>query len=245
MGIKCHSDKQISPSVRPSVRFLVSTPLESPHIMGEFTIGTSMTMFVWIVSMGIIAVNLYIVGGFLVDEGNSAKGGGGWLYACVGIGGCLYLTFILFLMWPDFVKLKRHACSFFLKLGGYDEVGRYDVFPDSPGSLQGGDLDMVGGGRLGLRGGLTLDNNDDDDSSELLGPQSSGQRSLSGVGEDYAPVSRVVGFNEGGGNDHRYNGVGQHPSGARDGGSSPAAASTLTAGTGHRGHEAKENDSRA
>lgn len=203
--------------------------------MGEFTIGAATTLFVWIVSLGIIAINLFIVGGFLVDQG-----GGGWLYAGVGIGGSLYLSFILFLMWPDLVKIKRHAGSFFLKLGGYDEVGRYEVFPNSPGSIQGG-----GGGRLGLDR-LALEGDDGDDSSGLLGPQSAQRslRSLSGPGEDYAPSSRVVGFNETGDGDHRYNGVGQRPGGADDG-SSPAAASltgTAAAGNGYRRAEEEDDD---
>ncbi|CAM9451693.1 unnamed protein product, partial [Hapterophycus canaliculatus] len=92
----------------------------SPSIMGEFTISTSMTAFVWLVSIGIIAINLFIVGGFLVDEGSSSDGGGGWLYAIVGVGASLYLGFILFLMRQDIQKLRRRAGSLFLKLGGHD-----------------------------------------------------------------------------------------------------------------------------
>lgn len=207
--------------------------------MGEFTIGTSMTVFVWIVSLGIIAINLYIVGGFVVDQGNSGEGDGNWLYASVGIGGSLYLSFIIFLMWPDFVKFKRHAGSFFLKLGGYDEVGRYEVFPNSPGSIQGD------GSRRSGRERLTLEGDDGDDSSELLGPQSAqrSSRSLSGPGEDYAPSSRVVGLHEIGDGEHRYNGVGVRP---EDGGASPTAslAAVVTGGNGYQGGESDE-DSRA
>ena len=205
--------------------------------MGEFTISTSMTLFVWIVSLGIISINLYIVGGFFVDQRNSAKGGGGWLYASVGIGGSLYLAFILFLMWPDFVKFKHHVGSIFLKLGGYDEVGRYDVFPDSPGNLQ---EDISGRAE---RGRLMLEDDGGDDSSELLGQQSA-RRSPSGPGEEYAPSSRVVGFNETGDGDLRYNGVGEHrhnDSGAQDG---PSPAVSLTA-VNEYGRDEANDDSRA
>lgn len=105
--------------------------------MGEFTISTSMTAFVWLVSIGIIAINLFIVGGFLVDAGNASDGGGGWLYAVVGVGGSLYLGFILFLMRQDLQKLRRKAVSLFLKLGGHDWAGGYTISngePDSPAS---------------------------------------------------------------------------------------------------------------
>eukprot|EP00752_Nemacystus_decipiens_P010258 g9142.t1 len=98
----------------------------SPHIMGDLAIGSSMAVFVWFISLGIIAVNLFIVGGFLVDQGNSSDGASGWLYAGAGIGASLYLGFILFLLRQDLQKLKRRAGSLFMKLGGYDfVVGTY------------------------------------------------------------------------------------------------------------------------
>lgn len=183
--------------------------------MGDFVIGTSMTVFVWVISLGIIAINLFIVGGFVVDQGTEE---GGWLYACVGVVGSLYLSFIIFLMWPDLVQFKQQACSFFVKLGGYDEVGRYDIFPSSPASIH-----EYGIGQLELDG----DDDDDDDSSGLLGPQSA-RLTLSAPGEDYAPSSRVMGFDKGGDHDHRYNGVGERPSGGGDGSrSSPTASLTV------------------
>ncbi|CAM9921466.1 unnamed protein product, partial [Pylaiella littoralis] len=95
----------------------------SPHIMGEFTISTSMTAFVWMVSVGVIAINLYIVGSFVVEDSSSPNGYGGWLYAGAGIGASLYMAFILFFMREDLRKLRRRAGEKFLKLGGYDFVG--------------------------------------------------------------------------------------------------------------------------
>lgn len=130
--------------------------------MGEFTISTSMTAFVWLVSIGIIAINLFIVGGFLVDEGNAADGGGGWLYAIVGVGASLYLGFILFLMRQDLQKLRRRAGSLFLKLGGHDWVGGHVVSNGGPSSGvnhvrpqripsedDGGSLQLEGQGEVG------------------------------------------------------------------------------------------------
>lgn len=209
--------------------------------MGEFTIGTSMTLFVWIVSLGIIVINLYIVGGFVVEQGNSGEGDGGWLYTCVGVGGSLYLFFVLFLMWPDFVKFKRHAGSFFLKLGGYDEVGRYEVFPDSPGNIQGD-----GDGRSG-RERLAMESDEGDDSSELLGPQSARRslRSLSGPGEGCAPSSRVVAFDEMGDGEHRYNGVGVYPGRLEDGGSPTASLTEAVTGGNEYQRDEGDEDSRA
>ena len=90
--------------------------------MGEYTITSSMSVFVWFVSLGIIAVNLFIVGGFLVDQGNSDEGASGWLYAAAGVGASFYLGFILFLLRQDLQKLKRRAGSLFMMLGGYDFV---------------------------------------------------------------------------------------------------------------------------
>lgn len=90
--------------------------------MGEFTISSAMSAFVWFVSIGIIAVNLFIVGGFLVDQGNSSEGASGWLYAGAGVGASFYLGFILFLLRQDLQKLKRRAGSLFMTLGGSDFV---------------------------------------------------------------------------------------------------------------------------
>lgn len=92
--------------------------------MGEFTISTSMTAFVWMVSVGVIAINLFIVGGFLVEQGKASSDGyGAWLYGVTGVGASLYLSFILFLVRDDLQKLKRRTTEVFLKLGGYDFVG--------------------------------------------------------------------------------------------------------------------------
>ncbi|CAN0208533.1 unnamed protein product, partial [Ectocarpus fasciculatus] len=80
----------------------------SPHIMGEFTITSSLTAFVWMVSIGIIGINIYIVVGFLFDEGISSEGEAStWLYACTAFVASLYLGFILFLMREDLQKLRR------------------------------------------------------------------------------------------------------------------------------------------
>ncbi|CBN78636.1 divalent metal transporter [Ectocarpus siliculosus] len=97
----------------------------SPHVMGEFTITSSMTAFVWMVSIGIIGINISIVLGFLFDEGISSEGAAApWLYACTAIGASLYLGFILFLMREDLQKLRRRAESLFWELGRHDHMLR-------------------------------------------------------------------------------------------------------------------------
>lgn len=157
--------------------FLLLLRLQSPRIMGEFTISTVMTIVVWMSSLGVIGINLFIVGGFLVDEGDSTPGGGWWLYTCAGVGGLLYLGFILFLMWQDLVRWGRRAASLFVKLGGHDVVHDYAAAANSPD-----DTDSDLGGSL-QRASLQ-----DDDGRELLAAGLRG-RSSSGPGPDYAPVS--------------------------------------------------------
>lgn len=160
--------------------------------MGEFTISTSMTIFVWLVSVGVIGINLFIVGGFLVDEGNSSASAGGWIYASAAFSGLLYLGFILFLMWEDLLKLKRRARAFFVKLGGYDVVGRYGSHPSADNGVDDGNS----GGRPHR---VPLQDEEDGGDSKPLAPGSgfgssvNGPRqddSLSGPGQDYAPVTR-------------------------------------------------------
>lgn len=79
-----------------------------------------MAVFVWIVSVGIIGVNIYIVVGFLVDEGKSSAGNGDWVYAAAAIGASFYLGFVLFLMREDFKRLRQRANAVFVKLGVTD-----------------------------------------------------------------------------------------------------------------------------
>lgn len=147
--------------------------------MGEFTISSAMSAFVWFVSIGIIAVNLFIVGGFLVEQGNSDEGASAWLYAGTGVGASLYLGFILFLLRDDLQKLRRRAGSLFMMLGGYDFVS---------GGGGGG-----GGGALSRKQRVP---SEDDGLCDFLetpdtaaGAVASKPPLLSGVGQDYAPVS--------------------------------------------------------
>ena len=154
---------------------------QSPHIMGEFTITSAMSAFVWLISIGIIAVNLFIVGGFLVDQGNSTEGASGWLYAGAGVGASLYLGFILFLLRDDLQRLKRRAASLFMMLGGYDFVSG-------------------GGGGGGISNATPYSRkhrvpSEDDglcdflESPDMAAVAVGNKPPLSGVGQDYAPVS--------------------------------------------------------
>lgn len=143
--------------------------------MGEFTISASMTLFVWIVSLGVIGINLFIVGGFLVDDGNDAADGGWWRYAAAGIGTIFYLGFILFLMWNDLHKLKRRAALLFITLGSYDVVGPPAGHPRTPDEVHGD-----GSGRP-----CRLPSQDDDETCEPLTP-GLGVSSLSAPGRDTA-----------------------------------------------------------
>lgn len=138
--------------------------------MGEFTISTSMTVFVWFVSIGIIAINLFIVGGFLVDEGNSSDGGSGWMYAGAGLGASFYLGFILFLLREDLQKLRQRAGSLFLMLGGYDFVVGGRARKQRVPSQDDGLFDFL----------------ETPDTVEGSAPS---KPPLSGVWQDYAPVS--------------------------------------------------------
>lgn len=169
--------------------------------MGEFTISASMTLFVWIVSLGVIGINLFIVGGFLVDEGNDAGDGGWWLYAAAGIGATLYLGFILFLMWNDLRKMKRQASLLFITLGGYDVVGPPAGHPRTPDGVH----------RNGNGHPYQLPS-ENDESCEPLTP-GLGETSLSAPGRDAAPA-RAESLdgerreNGGGGGENSGSGVG-------------------------------------
>lgn len=154
--------------------------------MGEFVISAAMTAFVWLISLGVIAINLYIVGGFLVDAGNASDNGGEWLYAGTGAGAFLYLGFTIFLMREDLQKLKQRLGSMVLKLGGYDFVGGHDVVETGshhiPGRAQ----------RVPSEDGDSLEFPDPEEvatGGSGPGGPGSNKRPLSGVGQDYAPVS--------------------------------------------------------
>lgn len=113
-------------------------PVSSPRIMGEFAISTSMTVFVWFISVGIIGVNLYIVGGFLVDLDTSQNQ---WIYAAAAIAGVFYLSFLGFLMRQDLLRLIDRVGAFFSKLGVGDMSDiahlQYHAPPESSDLLPG------------------------------------------------------------------------------------------------------------
>lgn len=112
--------------------------------MGEFAITSSVTAFVWMVSIGIIGINIYIVVGFLFDEGISSEGAAAtWLYALTAFGAFLYLGFILFLMRDDLQKLRRRAESLFWELGRHDQVGFYALNDDSHPGDSGGRPELL------------------------------------------------------------------------------------------------------
>lgn len=85
--------------------------------MGEFTIRTSLSVFVWFVSVAIIGINLYIVGGFLLEDGGVEPEARTWVYAASAIGGILYISFVGFLIRQDMRRLTGTASAILSKFG--------------------------------------------------------------------------------------------------------------------------------
>lgn len=168
--------------------------------MGEFTITTAMSAFVWLISIGIIAVNIFIVGGFLVDEGISSEGASGWLYAGTGVGAVLYLGFILFLLRQDLQKLKQRAGSLFVMLGSYDFVAataysRKQRVPSEDDGL----CDLM-------------------ETPDMAAVSVGNTLPLSSVGQDYAPVSVGSNLDREGGEGEDDNGFGTRGGGGGEDG---------------------------
>lgn len=100
-----------------SMILLVSCPQNSgkrsKELMGEFAIKPAMTVFVWILALGIIIVNVYIVGDFVEEEANESERAD-LMYAFSGIIMTLYLMLIAAVVcqamppsWQEAVSPKR------------------------------------------------------------------------------------------------------------------------------------------
>lgn len=89
-----------------------------------------MTVLVWILALCIIGINLYIVGGFVVDEAGNYPNGAGWIYALSGVAALLYLAFIAALVSQDLAWCRQRAGDAFKKLGSHDVVEGYDILED-------------------------------------------------------------------------------------------------------------------
>lgn len=160
---------------------LPNCPIPSPGIMGEFIISTSMTVFVWFTSVGIIGVNLYIVGGFLLNQGMSTSGNR-WLYAAAAIGGVFYLGFVAFLIRQDLLRLTDKASAFFSQLGVGDLSDIAHLQYHSP--PENSDL-LPGPTAAGRHTNLS-------DDGESDGAPEAGREDgdFSGTGQDYNPLGR-------------------------------------------------------
>lgn len=75
--------------------------------MGPFAIKPRLAIAVWIISVMIIGINLYIVGGFLVDAVDTSDKGAGWIYAATVLGAILYLAFISYLVRRDVASMGK------------------------------------------------------------------------------------------------------------------------------------------
>ncbi|CAM9277505.1 unnamed protein product, partial [Discosporangium mesarthrocarpum] len=74
----------------------------SESIMGEFRIGRAMSIVVWVVSLGVIGVNVFIVGGFVLEGSTQTSV---WVYFAVALCMIAYIGFISHLLWEDMLHL--------------------------------------------------------------------------------------------------------------------------------------------
>lgn len=87
-----------------------NTGKRSNEVMGEFAIKPAMTVFVWILALGIIFVNIYIVGDFVEEEANESERAD-VLYTFSGIIMTLYLLLIAAVVWQDMPCCWQEAIS--------------------------------------------------------------------------------------------------------------------------------------
>ncbi|CAM9236002.1 unnamed protein product [Choristocarpus tenellus] len=74
----------------------------SESIMGEFKIGWMTSVFVWVISIGVIGINIFIVGGFVIDSSDGTSYERMiWIYLGVVALSGLYLGFIVYLLKAD------------------------------------------------------------------------------------------------------------------------------------------------
>lgn len=98
--------------------------------MGNLAIKPSMTVFVWILALCIIGINLYIVGGFVIDQASDYPKGAGWIYSLSAVAALFYLAFIATLVSQDLAWCRQRAGDAFKKLGSHDVVEGYDILED-------------------------------------------------------------------------------------------------------------------
>lgn len=122
--------------------------------MGDMAIKPFMTVFVWILALCIIGINLYIVGGFVVDQASDYPNGAGWIYALSGVATLLYLAFIAALVSQDLAWCRKRAGDAFKKLGSHDVVGGYDILEDLSTSTTNSPEEEMSGGSGREKGAL-------------------------------------------------------------------------------------------
>lgn len=159
--------------------------MHSPHIMGEFTIRTSLSVFVWFVSVAIIGINLYIVGGFLLEDDGIGSEGRNWVYAASAIGGVLYISLVCFLIRQDLRRLTGTAGIILAKFGVGDMSDITQVQYHRAG--EGADLLSDMGGSSGRHERLGSEDCGSDGSPEA--GRLDGEKD-SGHGREYRPVER-------------------------------------------------------
>eukprot|EP00611_Tribonema_gayanum_P018116 TRINITY_DN31192_c0_g1_i1.p1 TRINITY_DN31192_c0_g1~~TRINITY_DN31192_c0_g1_i1.p1 ORF type:complete len:658 (+),score=140.42 TRINITY_DN31192_c0_g1_i1:114-1976(+) len=79
----------------------------SKRLMGEFTVGRSMTALLWVLTIGMIGINLYTVLDFFFDDDAPKESTTISSRIMIFTVGTLYLSFCLYLMWEDLLRLGR------------------------------------------------------------------------------------------------------------------------------------------
>ena len=185
-------------------------PPTSRRIMGEFVIRPSMAIFVWILAVAIIGINLYIVGGFVVEQANGSPSGAGWLYTFSGIAAALYLALIAAMVIQDLAWYRRQAGDLFVKLGRYDTVGGSPgVMGDDATLLPSCQGEMSGGsGSEDSRQFLRSEDSEDGGDTQPLAPGLGQGSSSPGYAPPVGRVDGEVGDQDQEGRRHADNGDG-------------------------------------
>lgn len=88
----------------------------SATVMGEFVVSTTLTGLLWSITMGVIAINLYIVEDFVFDSSDSSNTGVfGLKMVFIGVSAVSYVGFCLYLMADDLYTLKAFLSRCFCR----------------------------------------------------------------------------------------------------------------------------------
>jgi hypothetical protein len=88
----------------------------SKRIMGEFVNSQRFKIFGWFVTVGIIAINFYLVGSQILDVRVSGLPDTWWMYLILVVTICAYLALIVFIVKSDLA----FAVAWLRKRGGWD-----------------------------------------------------------------------------------------------------------------------------